>query len=86
MATARAMTVLSTQSPILGKQILLRRRSADLASLCLVYGEPVVWCTALVRSRRSHGAGAATQQQPAAAMLCIQKLLAPDCIRISNAL
>jgi len=40
MATARAMTVLSTQSPILGKQILLRRRSADLASLCSVYGKP----------------------------------------------
>lgn len=39
MATARAMTVLSTQAPILGKQILLRRRSADLASLCSVYGE-----------------------------------------------
>lgn len=39
MATAWAMTVLSTQAPILGKQILLRRRSADPASLCLVYGE-----------------------------------------------
>ncbi|KOC23336.1 hypothetical protein GL58_05930 [Comamonas testosteroni] len=39
MATAWAMTVLSTQAPILGKQILLRRRSADLASLCSVYGE-----------------------------------------------
>ncbi|EHN64446.1 hypothetical protein [Comamonas testosteroni] len=40
MATALAMTVLSIQEPILGKQILLRRRIADLASLCLVYGEP----------------------------------------------
>ncbi|KGH10682.1 hypothetical protein P608_03595 [Comamonas thiooxydans] len=47
MATARAMTVLSTQAPILGKRILLRRRSADLASLCSVYGEPVVWRAAL---------------------------------------
>jgi hypothetical protein len=42
MATALAMTVLSTQAPILGKQILLRRRSADLASLCSVYGEPAL--------------------------------------------
>lgn len=40
MATARAMTVLSTQALILGKQILPRRRSADPASLCLVYGKP----------------------------------------------
>jgi len=40
MATALAMTVLSTQTPILGKQILLHRHSADLASLCSVYGEP----------------------------------------------
>lgn len=42
MATVRAMTVLSTQEPILGKQILLRRRSADPASLCLVYGKPAL--------------------------------------------
>lgn len=42
MATARAMTVLSTQWPILGTQILQRRRSADLASLRSVYGEPAL--------------------------------------------
>jgi hypothetical protein len=74
MATARAMTVLSTQAPILGKQILLRRRSADLASLCSVYGEPAC-------RRRSHGAGAAGRNGRRLSMLCIQKLLALYCIR-----
>ncbi|BDR08000.1 hypothetical protein CTR2_R13380 [Comamonas thiooxydans] len=42
MATARAMTVLSTQWSILGTQILQRRRSADLASLRSVYDEPAL--------------------------------------------
>lgn len=76
MAKAQAMTVLSTQAPI---QILQRRRSADLASLRSVYGE-------LSRSRRSHGAGAAEPPRPTLAMLCIQKLLALDCIQISYVL
>lgn len=73
MATAQAVTALSTQAPI---QILQRRRSADLASLRPVYGE-------LARSWRSHGAGAAQPQRSTPVMLCIQKLLALDCIQIS---
>jgi len=76
MAKAQAMTVLSTQAPI---QILQRRRSADLASLRSVYGELVPELEKPWR-RRCRAAAASP------AMLCIQKLLALDCIQISYVL